>query len=102
MPRRNRDVSRLEAADVDLIVYGGCSNDEAVPNSASGVQVEIGATNAAAMDLNTACTSLEPGQHELILLAFQCEEWIDSRRPPRRERRRQRGHATQDTRDESE
>lgn len=47
----------LDAADVDLIVYGGCSNDEAVPNSASGVQVEIGATNAAAMDLNTACTS---------------------------------------------
>jgi len=38
----------LDAGDVDLIVYGGCSNDEAVPNSASGVQVEIGATNAAA------------------------------------------------------
>ena len=47
----------LEAADVDLIVYGGCSNDEAVPNSASGVQVALGATRAAAMDLNTACTS---------------------------------------------
>jgi 3-oxoacyl-[acyl-carrier-protein] synthase-3 len=47
----------LAAANLDLIVYGGCSNDEAVPNSASGVQVEIGATNAAAMDLNTACTS---------------------------------------------
>lgn len=47
----------LDAANLDLIVYGGCSNDEAVPNSASGVQVEIGATNAAAMDLNTACTS---------------------------------------------
>ena len=47
----------LEAANVDLIIYGGCSNDEAVPNSASGVQVEIGAANAAAMDINTACTS---------------------------------------------
>jgi 3-oxoacyl-[acyl-carrier-protein] synthase III len=47
----------LDAADVDLIVYGGCSNDEAVPNSASGVQVALGATRAAAMDLNTACTS---------------------------------------------
>ncbi len=47
----------LAAADVDLIVYGGCSNDEAVPNSASGVQVALGATRAAAMDLNTACTS---------------------------------------------
>ena len=28
-----------------------------VPNSASGVQVSLGATNAAAIDLNTACTS---------------------------------------------
>ncbi len=36
----------LAAGDVDLIVYGGCSNDEAVPNSASGVQVALGATRA--------------------------------------------------------
>jgi len=47
----------LQAADVDLIVYGGCSNEEVVPNSASGVQVSLGASRAAAMDLNTACTS---------------------------------------------
>ena len=47
----------LEASAVDLIVYGGCSNEEAVPNSASGVQVAIGAKDAAAIDLNTACTS---------------------------------------------
>ena len=47
----------LQAEDVDLIVYGSCSNDEQVPNSASGVQVLIGATNAASMDVNTACTS---------------------------------------------
>jgi 3-oxoacyl-[acyl-carrier-protein] synthase III len=47
----------LDPADVELIVYGSCSNEEVVPNSASGVQIVIGATNAAAMDLNTACTS---------------------------------------------
>jgi 3-oxoacyl-[acyl-carrier-protein] synthase-3 len=47
----------LDAADVDLIVYGSCSNDEVVPNSASGVQIALGASRAAAMDLNTACTS---------------------------------------------
>ncbi|MGE3956701.1 MAG: ketoacyl-ACP synthase III [Vicinamibacterales bacterium] len=47
----------LDASEVDLIVYGGCSNEEVVPNSASGVQVALGATRAAAMDLNTACTS---------------------------------------------
>ncbi len=47
----------LDAADLDLVIYGGCSNEEAVPNSASGVQVGLGAVNAAAMDVNTACTS---------------------------------------------
>jgi 3-oxoacyl-[acyl-carrier-protein] synthase-3 len=47
----------LDPADVELIIYGGCSNEEAVPNSASGVQVSLGATRAAAMDINTACTS---------------------------------------------
>lgn len=47
----------LDAADVDLIIYGGVSNDELVPNSASGVQVALGATRAASIDLNTACTS---------------------------------------------
>ena len=47
----------LKAEEVDLIVYGSCSNDEQVPNSASGVQVKLGAVNAASMDINTACTS---------------------------------------------
>jgi 3-oxoacyl-[acyl-carrier-protein] synthase-3 len=47
----------LAAEDVDLIIYGGCTNEEAVPNSASGVQVALGATRAGAMDINTACTS---------------------------------------------
>jgi 3-oxoacyl-[acyl-carrier-protein] synthase III len=47
----------LAPEDLDLIVYGSCSNDEQVPNSASGVQVKLGAVNAASMDINTACTS---------------------------------------------
>jgi len=47
----------LDAADLDLIIYGSCSNDEQVPNSASGVQIRLGAMHAAAMDVNTACTS---------------------------------------------
>jgi len=47
----------LDAGDVDLIVLGTCSADETVPNTASGVQFLLGATHAAAMDLNTACTS---------------------------------------------
>jgi 3-oxoacyl-[acyl-carrier-protein] synthase-3 len=51
----------LQGSDVDLVIYGSCSNDEAVPNSASGVQQRIGATRAAAFDVNTACTSFMYG-----------------------------------------
>jgi 3-oxoacyl-[acyl-carrier-protein] synthase III len=47
----------LDAREVDLIVLGTCSADEFVPNTASAVQLLLGATNAAAMDVNTACTS---------------------------------------------
>ena len=47
----------VAAEDLDLIVYGSCSNEEQVPNSASGVQLTLGAANAASMDINTACTS---------------------------------------------
>jgi 3-oxoacyl-[acyl-carrier-protein] synthase III len=47
----------LDAEDVDLIVLGTVSADEFVPNTASAVQLLLGATNAAAMDVNTACTS---------------------------------------------
>jgi hypothetical protein len=48
---------RFDASALELIVYGSCSPDEQVPNSASGVQFALGATRAAAMDVNTACTS---------------------------------------------
>jgi 3-oxoacyl-[acyl-carrier-protein] synthase III len=49
--------ANLPADKLELIVYGSCTNDEQVPNSASGVQLRLGAVNAAAMDVNTACTS---------------------------------------------
>jgi 3-oxoacyl-[acyl-carrier-protein] synthase-3 len=47
--------------DIELVIYGSCSNDETVPNSASGVQQRIGATQAASFDVNTACTSFMYG-----------------------------------------
>ncbi|MBL8512191.1 MAG: ketoacyl-ACP synthase III [Betaproteobacteria bacterium] len=47
----------IEGRDLDFIIYGSCSSDEMVPNSASGLQVRLGAVKAAAMDVNTACTS---------------------------------------------
>ena len=55
--RRALACAGLDPAELDLVIYGGVSNDELCPNSASGVQISLGATNAAAMDLNTACTS---------------------------------------------
>jgi 3-oxoacyl-[acyl-carrier-protein] synthase-3 len=47
----------VKPEELDLILYGSCSFDEHVPNTASGLQVAIGAKNAASMDVNTACTS---------------------------------------------
>jgi 3-oxoacyl-[acyl-carrier-protein] synthase-3 len=47
----------IAASELDLIVYGSCSNDELIPNSASGLQWKLGAPKAGAMDVNTACTS---------------------------------------------
>ncbi len=55
--RRALACADLDPADLDLVVYGGVSNDELCPNSASGVQIALGARNAASIDLNTACTS---------------------------------------------
>jgi 3-oxoacyl-[acyl-carrier-protein] synthase-3 len=51
----------MRGSEIDLVIYGSCSNDETVPNSASGVQQRIGATLAAAFDVNTACTSFMYG-----------------------------------------
>lgn len=55
--RRAIACAGLKGKDIELVIYGSCSNDEAVPNSASGVQQRIGARHAAAFDINTACTS---------------------------------------------
>jgi 3-oxoacyl-[acyl-carrier-protein] synthase III len=55
--RRALACAGLAPTDIDLIVFGSCSAEEAVPNTASGLQYRLGATNAAAMDVNTACTS---------------------------------------------
>ena len=47
----------MEGSELDLIVFGTCSHDDQVPNMASGIQARVGANHAAAMDVNTACTS---------------------------------------------
>jgi 3-oxoacyl-[acyl-carrier-protein] synthase III len=47
----------LQPSQVELIVFGSTSFDDQAPNQASGLQQMLGARNAAAMDINTACTS---------------------------------------------
>jgi 3-oxoacyl-[acyl-carrier-protein] synthase-3 len=47
----------IDAASLDLIVFGTTSFDDQAPNQASGLQQRLGAKSAAAMDVNTACTS---------------------------------------------
>lgn len=54
--RRALAAAGLDATDIDLLVVATCSADRAVPNAASMVQAKIGATAAAAMDLNAACS----------------------------------------------
>jgi 3-oxoacyl-[acyl-carrier-protein] synthase-3 len=47
----------VDASEVDLIIFGSCSADEQVPNTASRIQLLLGIKTCAAFDLNTACTS---------------------------------------------
>ena len=59
--RRAIACAGMRGEDIELVIYGSCSNDETVPNSASGVQQRIRATHAASFDVNTACTSFMYG-----------------------------------------
>ncbi len=54
--RRALAAAGREPLDVDLIVLATCSPDTLLPNAASIVQKNLGATRAAAFDLNAACT----------------------------------------------
>jgi len=46
----------LEPQDLDLIIMATCTPDRLVPSAATMVQAKIGASSAAAMDLNAACS----------------------------------------------
>lgn len=54
--RRALAAAGLEPADVDLLLVATCSPDRLIPSAAAVVQAKIGAVNAAAMDLNAACS----------------------------------------------
>jgi 3-oxoacyl-[acyl-carrier-protein] synthase III len=55
--RRALAAADLSPDDIELIVFGTTSFDEQAPNQASAIQQRLGARRAAAMDVNTACTS---------------------------------------------
>jgi len=46
----------VTAEDLDLILLATCSPDRLVPSASTILQAKIGARNAAAMDLNAACS----------------------------------------------
>jgi 3-oxoacyl-[acyl-carrier-protein] synthase-3 len=47
--------------DVDLLLVATCSGDSIIPSTASRVQEKMGVVNAAAMDLNAACSGFVYG-----------------------------------------
>ncbi|MDG1163890.1 MAG: ketoacyl-ACP synthase III [Porticoccaceae bacterium] len=47
----------VDASDIDLVVLGSTTPEEICPNTASFIKNKLGATKAAAFDLNSACTS---------------------------------------------
>jgi 3-oxoacyl-[acyl-carrier-protein] synthase III len=54
--QRALDAAGVDALDVDLIILATCTPDTLIPNAVSKVQLKLGATNAAALDINTACS----------------------------------------------
>jgi len=50
-------------SEIDLILLGCLTPDSSCPNTASLIADGIGATNAAAIDVNTACTGFLHGMH---------------------------------------
>lgn len=53
----------LDPAELDLILLGSLTNDSYCPNTASLIADELGAVNAAAIDVNSACTGFLYGLH---------------------------------------
>ncbi|MFN2114791.1 MAG: beta-ketoacyl-ACP synthase III [Anaerolineae bacterium] len=54
--KRALEVANLEPGRLDLIIVASATPDHLMPSTASMVQNALGATNAAAFDLNAACS----------------------------------------------
>ena len=80
----------VAAEDLDFILVATCSPDRMIPSAATMVQGKIGATNAAGMDLNAACSGfifalstadqmIKTGATETVLIvgAEKLSNWLD-------------------------
>ncbi|MBF4255573.1 ketoacyl-ACP synthase III [Vibrio anguillarum] len=80
----------IDATEIDLIIIATCSPDSLIPNIASKVQQNLGIKNAAAFDLNAACTGFVYGletatrlmqsshyRHALVVGAERLSFYID-------------------------
>lgn len=61
--RRALAAADLDPTELDLILLGSLTSDSLCPNTASIIQDAIGATNAASIDINSACTGFLYGLH---------------------------------------
>lgn len=64
------DAAGIRAIDVDLIVLATATKDQPIPATASVVQAKIGASRAAAFDVDAACTGFIYGliaAHSMLL-----------------------------------
>ena len=53
----------LDPLEIDLILLGSLTSDSQCPNTASIIADQLGARNAAAIDINSACTGFLYGLH---------------------------------------
>lgn len=80
----------LEPTDIDFIIMATCSPDRLIPSAGTMVQAKIGATRAAAMDLNAACSGFlfglatadqmirtEAMKRILVIGAEKLSYWLD-------------------------
>src|SRR5579859_2701022 len=54
--KRAMEMAGKRPEDIDQILYATCSPDTLVPSTGCWLQKKLGATKAAAMDLNAACS----------------------------------------------
>lgn len=59
--RRALAGSGLDASEIDYVIVATCTPDRQIPSTACYVQVKLGATNAAASDINAGCTGFVYG-----------------------------------------